>query len=712
MARKLTLEQRFDAALTLLAHADDDAQIGAFIGLVDLLRPKRPDRVDEAVDRLQRFGAYLQTQPELRVGLREALLRLVANRKSVRLFTDSGILANEGFFTGLWRRVGASILPEEQDRESLKDVVGLVFRKQSDYLWLQNVPDDAWLELMHAIDFRKARGTPPAQKILMHVLDGLQVMSYRITAIGLEPEIVHNYPAIERYESPFLMQNVEVRLFIEDRKNALSQKADPTMDDKHLQVLLQQCRDIVTRIRRQALIIGASVGLTHLLVRLTQNIERCALLLKLLEVKPEVDCNADRLRLLRALVEGENRKNSVRDLFMQTVQLLALRITGNAGKAGEAYITNSASEYFSLFRAAMGAGFLVALMAAVKLWLAHQPYAPLVEAFRFSAMYATGFVLMSIFHFSLATKQPAMTANRLARALEAPAQKGQDRLDNLAELIVRTLRSQFVAVLGNFVLSMPVAAAIAYAFYSNSGEHFIGLEKAEKLIHEIDPLHWTTWFWGALTGVWLFVCGLISGYYDNKAVYNRIPQRLQQLRSLRWLGVKRRERLAHFVEENLGAVAGSFFFGIMLGSTAALGKVTGLPIDTLHVTFSATNTMYALVAFDGQLPWSTLARCALGILVIGTMNLAVSFGLALNVAMRAQRVKFADTWPLLGKLLRRLFTTPAQFFLPPRSPRPPFVAPAVSDAEMIKSADKSEKGPETARGNVKAGGEGAKPGKK
>lgn len=693
MPRKLSLEQRVDAALTLVAHADDDVQIGAFIGLVDLLRPRRPDDLDDALRRIGCLNARLQTEPELRAGLREALLRLIANRKSVRLFTDAGMLADDGFFTALWRRIGASVLPEVVDPESLKDVVGLVFHEPSDHQWLRNVPDDVWLELMHNLDFRKARGTPQAQKILMHVLDALQVMSYRITAIGLEPEIVHNYPAIERYESPFLMQNVEVREFIEERKRALSDKTEPAVDDKHLQVLLQQCRDIVTRIRRQAMVIGASVGLTQLLVRLTQNIERCALLLKLLEVKPEVDCNADRLRLLRALVEGENRKNSLRDLFTQTVELLALRITGNAGKAGEAYITNSAGEYFALLRAAMGAGFLVALMAAAKLWLAHQPYAPLVEALRYSALYAAGFVLMSIFHFSLATKQPAMTANRLARALEAPAQKGQDRLDNLAELMVRTLRSQFIAVLGNFVLAMPLAVLIGYAVYANSGEHIIGVAKAEQLIDEIDPLNWTTWFWSALTGVWLFVCGLISGYYDNKAVYNRIPQRLRQLRSLRWLGRRRLEHLADFVEQNLGAIAGSFFFGIMLGSTAALGKIVGLPLDTLHVTFSATNMMYALVAFDGQLPWSTLGRCTVGIAVIAFMNLAVSFGLALNVALRAQRVKFADTWPLVGKLLRRLLTTPAQFLFPPRVPGQPIAPPpgTARDNGATRSDRKAEK---------------------
>ncbi|MGV2482194.1 UNVERIFIED_CONTAM: site-specific recombinase, partial [Salmonella enterica subsp. enterica serovar Weltevreden] len=57
---------------------------------------------------------------------------------------------------------------------------------------------------------------------------------------------------------------------------------------------------------------------------------------------------------------------------------------------------------------------------------------------------------------------------------------------------------------------------------------------------------------------------------------------------------------------------------------------------------------------------------ALGVLAIGIVNLTVSFGLALYVALRAQRVAFADTRRLLGKLLRRFLRGPQDFFWPPR----------------------------------------------
>jgi hypothetical protein len=49
----------------------------------------------------------------------------------------------------------------------------------------------------------------------------------------------------------------------------------------------------------------------------------------------------------------------------------------------------------------------------------------------------------------------------------------------------------------------------------------------------------------ALTGVLLFLAGLLSGYFDNKAAYDRIPERIAHLGWLRRLiGPQRADRFA------------------------------------------------------------------------------------------------------------------------------------------------------------------------
>jgi site-specific recombinase len=658
-----------DTALSRLTDPAGD-EVEKLTALVDALR-RPPRRAEAAAATLRQLIGRIEVSPVLAQSLRDALLQLVAGRRAVHCLTDVGILSADGFFTLLSRRLSNTLLPEAVQPDTLKDQLGVIFHKPNDYRWLAGLPRDELLHLMHLLDFRGAGRSPAGRAILLQLLDALQVMSYRITAIGLEPEIVRVHPEIERYESPFLMQNVEMRAFIDAQKLALQERSEPTLDDKHLQVLLAQCHGVIARIRKQAESTGASISLTYLLVRLRQNLDRCGLLLSLLQPRPDVDRNSDVLELLLQLVAGENRKNSIRDLFRQNLELLALRIAGHAGRSGETYITTTRAEYYALFRSATGAGLLVAFMAAIKLWLAREPHAPFVEAVRFSSMYAVGFVLMTLWHFSLATKQPALTAHRIARSLDEPA-KGHDRLDGLTELIVRTLRSQFIAILGNFVVVMPLSAALAYLAQRYLGYGIVDAGEVAHLREGLDPLRPAVWFWGAMTGVWLFVCGLISGYYDNKAVYDRIAQRIRQLRGLRRLiGARALEHVAGYIDANLGAIAGSAAFGVFLGSTAAVGKVLGAPLDTLHVTFSAANWVYAEYGdAAGPFHWREALRYVLGIGVIGSMNILVSFGLAVFVAARAQRVRVAKPWLLLRKLGVRLLRTPGEFFFPPKDSVP------------------------------------------
>src|SRR3546814_4463029 len=68
----------------------------------------------------------------------------------------------------------------------------------------------------------------------------------------------------------------------------------------------------------------------------------------------------------------------------------------------------------------------------------------------------------------------------------------------------------------------------------------------------------------------------------------------------------------------------------MLGTTGALGRVLGLPIDSLHVTFVSANCAYAMVTLEGQLSWDQIADICAGVGVVGLINLSVSFTLALS----------------------------------------------------------------------------------
>ena len=162
---------------------------------------------------------------------------------------------------------------------------------------------------------------------------------------------------------------------------------------------------------------------------------------------------------------------------------------------------------------------------------------------------------------------------------------------------------------------------------------------------------------------------MISGYYDNLAAYERIRERIEHIGWLRrLLGEKRQMRLATYLHDNLGALAGNFFFGIMLGTMGTIGFMTGLPLDVAHVTISSAYFGLAIVTLDFSVDLSTVLHALLGIGLIGLVNLGVSFSLALMVALRARGVAFSQTGALISMLIGRLRTNWKQFFWPQDKP--------------------------------------------
>jgi site-specific recombinase len=138
---------------------------------------------------------------------------------------------------------------------------------------------------------------------------------------------------------------------------------------------------------------------------------------------------------------------------------------------------------------------------------------------------------------------------------------------------------------------------------------------------------------------------------------------------VRWLrtllGEERLARLAAYVEQDLGALAGNFLFGCMLGFTPIVGELLGLPLDVRHVAFASANLAYGLVGLQFAVAPATVVACAAGVLLIGLTNLMVSFSLALKVALRSRGITPEQTEGMWRRVLQRFLRGPRDFFWPP-----------------------------------------------
>lgn len=653
---------RIREALRHIAEAPLSEAATPLAALVAALRPGKPGEAG-AVERLECLAGLLAREEPLRDGLRSHLLYLFTCKRQIRLYTDTGILGNEGFFSSMWTRITQRVLPEAIDPSSLHDFLAEVFTEREDHAWVDTVPDTLWVRVLDTLDITAAAGNPAFYPALGELLDAIEVLSLRIAATGLEPEFVRNDPDIERFESPFITQSALVRSHVEACKRALGTGETVVDEAAHILALLDRCEEVLAQIRERAARNGTSISLTWHLARLRQHIARLRTLLAILAAQHDP---LPMLALFRELVRAINRRHSVSDLVTETTDLLARQVTAHAARTGEHYITTSRRGWFAMLKAGLGAGMVVGFMAVTKMMIGLLQLPVFTEALLFSLNYAAGFVLVHMLGFTIATKQPAMTAQAIAASISRSGD-GEHNLASIAQIITRTLRSQFAAIIGNVSVALPVACGIIALLHLAGAVNIPPPAKVGRLLHDLNPLTSLAVLHAGIAGVCLFLAGLISGYFDNKAVYARIPQRLRQHRGLRrLLGEAWTLRISDYAERNLGALAGNISLGFMLGSIGAIGTVTGLPLDIRHVTFASANLGIALAAHDGLLPWQVVLWSASGILLIGLTNLAVSFALALNVATKSRGIRFAHTRELLRILWRQSGRNPLYFLLPPR----------------------------------------------
>jgi len=319
---------------------------------------------------------------------------------------------------------------------------------------------------------------------------------------------------------------------------------------------------------------------------------------------------------------------------------------------------------------AAGGGVLTCGTAVAKFLVKWGHFALFLDGLLSSFVYAGSFVIMQLVGFTLATKQPSMTAAALAGTIRDRA--GPGRLDELVPLIARIARSQFAAAVGNVSAVIVTALGFDFVWQRMTGKAFLDAATSTTVVASFDPLGSGTIFFAALTGVLLWVSSLAAGWFENWVVYRRLPEAIEHHRYGKRVGQKRMAKIARFLEREAAGFGGSVALGFLLGLLPAFAKFFGLPLDVRHITLSTGSLTLAIssVGIDG-VGVHAFVSAVVGIAIIGLLNFGVSFALALVVALRARDVAGGERKTLPGAVLRRFLRRPLEFFYPPRDAGPP-----------------------------------------
>lgn len=669
--------------------------ITLFKRLLDHLRENSDDDVS-ANEHMSIFIRLLRDNPNWADGLCVFLLNLIGNYRQTVVFTDMGVLSDASFLSQFHALLGQRVLPPVPDDKDLVSLFHLLFESET-RAWIELVNERWWLELVILLN-------PPAgtetvvNQLKINVLKSITILSHRISGIGLHTDMIKVFPNALSNQNTFIELTHEVREFVEHYEaNYLSQHQQnlpiKPADSSQIFVLTDQSQEILQNIRRRIHKTGITIRTTNILVRLEQNIQRLELLLTILSA----DRNSQKkalVELIHTLYEGSYSRSSFKYLFGINTALLSRKVTENASKVGEHYISTDKKGYQKMYKKAAIGGLLIGFMATLKIFASHLDIALFGIAFIYSMIYGLGFVLIHIVGGTVATKQPAMTAAMIASTISEATGRKAEQMTKLAELVVDILRTQFIAIMGNVSIAMPVALAISLFWFYVLGEPLVSIKKSDYLLHELNPFTSLAVFHAAIAGVYLYISGLIAGYYDNLAVHSRIGDRLRAHPKLKtWLNPIRLEKVSHFVESNLGAIMSNFLFGVFLGSTGTIGIILGLPLDIRHIAFSSANFVHGIFnmyANTGVLPdIGIILVSLLGVMVIGMINLMVSFSLALITALRARNVKMFEWKYLFGLVASHLVSQPSDFFIPREEPMK--YALIDNDGNIIYHEDKPEK---------------------
>lgn len=616
------------------------------------------DATPVPVLRLRQFCQVLERHDDHRAAVQGVLAAFLHEADAVSLLADFGFAPRASFGSELMQRLRARLLPGTPETRNVAELFPLLF-DGADADWIECI-DDVLLTRLAAL---WPTGSTPWRDTL---LDAIAFLCSAVRAAGFSS-------ALRLRMSPTALANEPFRQLAAtaDRLSAAVLADDGALAQRealYLRALLAECRAAADTVADHLEDYGVSLHIVFEVDQLRARTLRIELLLDCLLAAP---APRESVRLLHALTTTLRQRRSVRALLAEQSTQLSRQVAERSAETGEHYITRTGEEYRAMLGAAAGGGAVLAATTLIKFALAALGLSAFWGGVWAGTNYAISFVIVMLLHWTVATKQPAMTAPAMALKLGAIRREASDReaaAEAFVDEVTHLIRSQTAGIVGNLALCFPLVLAAQLLAQAIFGAPLVGKEKAEHVLHSLTLLGPTALF-AAFTGVLLFASSLIAGWVENWFVFNRLDSALRwNPRIVERLGAPRAARWARWWRDHISGLAANVSLGMMLGLLPVLLDFVGPPIEVRHVTLSTGQLAAAL----GALGLDALRRpdfwwCVAGIAATGMLNVGVSFALAFRVALRAGRAQVAERSLIDGALRRRLRHASLSFLWPPAS---------------------------------------------
>lgn len=649
----------------LLAELDPHAELAErhlwLIHVLHWMRSAAPS-IEVAMAKAESFVAAFEADEALRLRLQLWWQRFSDTVDITTLLADFGFAPRTAMVTELTERLRLKLLPGTPETIDAAELFSIALPHEFDARWLTALPEPLLQRLAALLVPEEAQ---QGIGFWRHALLGaITYCAGQILANGFSPELRLRMSEEAREEQPFHALIHDVESFRIEFVHGVRTPERLEQAEQRLRERLDACRAAIGTVYQHFAAEGISVGLVFRLRQVRTRIVRVRQLLSCLTSEhPEQEA----ARLLAGFVSVGRDRRSLRNLWATNSSLLAAKVTERSAETGEHYISHNRSEYLQMVRRAAGGGLLMSVTTLLKFGLAALAFSAFWGGFWAGVNYSISFVLIQLLHWTVATKQPAMTAPAMAAKLK-DMQSSEDAthtLEAFVDEVANLVRTQVAAILGNVLVVFPAALILSLLWWQMFGATPLDAAHAQSTLDSLHVLGPSALF-AAYTGVLLFASSLIAGWVENWFVLRRLDSAIRYNPGFtRWLGKGRAKRWGDFWRANISGFAANISLGMMLGLTPAIAAFFGLGLEVRHVTLSSGQLGVASATFGlGVLAlpafWWALALLPLN----GALNVIVSFYLAFRMALRAHNINGVERSRIYAAIRQRLRSKPSSFFLP------------------------------------------------
>jgi site-specific recombinase len=605
---------------------------------------------------------FFREHPQITESFKHYLHHIFSDKTFNLSLTEANILSENAFVPELKKRILNKVLPPVVNEKTIWHMIDNVsFQPKNDLEFLHNIPEYEMNEFFRLLGISDFIITPGVKR---EILFSMNILSWRVTGSAMETEVVRMAPEYRNFDNPFLaLQNELEELASEFEKDPGLQLSSKDSRYKQIKIYIEHCLEFVTIAFKNSSKYGISGKINQSLLKIRQQVQRIYEIVQLLVIDEEKDVLINSKQLIFNILKYKSHRNNISELINDSTRLISHLITNHTAEAGAHYITSTRKEYMNMFYKASGGGIIVGALCVLKMLYGYVPGSDFSHAFLYSMNYAMGFVMIYLMRFTLATKQPAMTAATMTKVLSEEGNIKSDSTE-FAHLVSKLFRSQFIAFVGNVLLSFPIALIIIYGldvFFSQN----LAVERSDKLLKDLDPFQSKAILHACIAGFYLFISGIISGNIGNNSVFYQIPERISKnIPIRRFFGKNFAKGMSAYYAKNWPGIVSNFWFGVFLGATAPVGLFLGLDLDIRHITFAAGNFAIGLYGKDFSVDAYTFWISFVTVFLIGFFNFLVSFSLSMFLAFRSRKLNFGQVSEIYKEIFRYFMKNPLRFFLP------------------------------------------------